>query len=178
VSAQDYADLALQVPGIADASAAVRTNSAVTIFVVGPNNILPSESQRDAVAHYVQERALAGITVSVVNGTLVPVNIGEAGEGGEPVLVNVLPRYRRDTVKLAVEQAIQNVFSPPQTSFGARISISHLYRAIQEVPGVDWSVIQLMARADLPQSGTDDVICREYEIPVIGTIVVTASGGV
>lgn len=175
VSAQDYADLALAVAGVADARAVVRSSSAVTIYVIGPNNILPSEGQRDAVAQYVQERALSGVVVNVVNGSLIPVNIGATTL---PVLLSVLPRYRRDTVKLATQRAIQEVFTPPETTFASRISISHLYRAIQEVPGVDWVVIQLMARSDLPQSGTADVICRENEIPIVGNISVTASGGV
>ncbi|MFF8283350.1 baseplate J/gp47 family protein [Streptomyces albus] len=175
VSAQDYADLALAVAGIADARAVVRSSSAVTIYVIGPQNLAPSEGQRDAVAEYVQERALAGTVVNVVNGTLVPVNIGSSTA---PILLSVLPRYRRDTVTLAVQRAIQEVFTPPETTFNSRISISHLYRAIQEVPGVDWVVVQLMARADLPQSGTADVICRESEIPIVGNITITASGGV
>ncbi|MFJ4739064.1 baseplate J/gp47 family protein [Streptomyces sp. NPDC088775] len=175
VSAQDYADLALAVAGVADARAVVRSSSAVTIYVIGPNNILPSEGQRDVVAQYVQERALSGVVVNVVNGSLIPVNIGSSAS---PVLLSVLPRYRRDMVKLAVQRAIQEVFTPPETTFGSRISISHLYRAVQEVAGVDWVVIQLMARSDLTQSGTADVICRENEIPIAGNIVVTASGGV
>ncbi|MEU1552133.1 baseplate J/gp47 family protein [Streptomyces scabiei] len=175
VSATDYADLALTVAGVADARAVVRSASAVTIFIIGPNNILPSEGQRDAVAQYVQARSLSGVVVNVVNGTLVPVNIGSSTL---PVLVSVQPRYRRDTVKLAVQQAIQKVFTPPETTFGSRISISHLYRAIQEVPGVDWAVIQMMARSDLTQSGMADVVCRENEIPIVGNIVITASGGV
>ncbi|MGW3860289.1 baseplate J/gp47 family protein [Streptomyces sp. NPDC005047] len=175
VSATDYADLALNVAGVADARAVVRSASAVTIFIVGPNNVLPGEGQRDAVAQYVQARSLSGVVVNVVNGTLTPVNIGTSTL---PVLISVEPRYRRDTVKLAVQQAIQQVFTPPETTFGSRISISHLYRAVQEVPGVDWAVIQMMARSDLPQSGTSDVICRDNEIPIVGSIVITASGGV
>ncbi|MEV6309999.1 baseplate J/gp47 family protein [Streptomyces sp. NPDC051840] len=175
VSAQDYADLALAVAGVADARAVVRASSAVTIYVIGPNNMVPSEGQRDAVAQYVQERALSGVVVNVVNGSLIPVNLGTATE---PVLLSVLPRYRRDTVKLAVQRAIQEVFTPPETTFSSRISISHVYRAVQEVPGVAWAVIQVMARSDLPQSGTADVICRDNEIPIVGAINITASGGV
>ncbi|MFE2539059.1 baseplate J/gp47 family protein [Actinacidiphila glaucinigra] len=175
VSAADYADLALTVAGVADARAVARSASAVTIFIVGPANILPSEQQRDAVAQYVQARSLSGVVVNVVNGTLVPVNIGSSTL---PVLIAVQARYRRDTVKLAVQQAIQSVFTPPATSFGSRISISRLYQAIQEVPGVEWAVVQMMARADMPQSNTSDVICRDNEIPIVGNIVITASGGV
>ncbi|MFH9731885.1 baseplate J/gp47 family protein [Streptomyces sp. NPDC017260] len=175
VSESDYADLALAVPGVADARAVVRSASAVAIFIIGPNNVLPSEPQRDAVAQHVQERALSGVVVNVVNGNLIGVNIGS---NSLPVLVEVQPRYRRDTVKLAVQQAIQQVFTPPETTFNTRISLSRLYRAVQEVPGVQWAVIQMMARSDLPQSGTADVICRENEIPVVGNIVITASGGV
>ncbi|MEV7902180.1 baseplate J/gp47 family protein [Streptomyces anulatus] len=175
VSERDYADLALSVAGVADASAVVRSASAVSIFIIGPNAILPSEGQRDAVAQYVQARALTGVVVNVVNGTLVPTHVGSSTL---PVLISVQPRYRRDTVKLSVQQAIQRVFTPPQTGFGSRISISQLYRAIQEVPGVEWAVIQMMARSDLPQSGTADVVCRDNEIPIVGNVVITASGGV
>ncbi|AZM47798.1 hypothetical protein DMB38_20190 [Streptomyces sp. WAC 06738] len=175
VSAQDYADLALTVAGVADARAVVRSASAVTIFIIGPNNILPSEGQRDTVAQYVQARSLSGVVVNVVNGTLVPVNVGSSTL---PVLISVQARYRRDTVKLAVQQAIQQVFTPPETTFGSRISISRIYKAIQDVPGVDWAVIQMMARSDLTQSGTADVVCRDQEIPIVGSIVITASGGV
>lgn len=175
VSQTDYADLALAVAGVADARAVVRSASAVTLFIVGPNNTLPSEQQRDAVAQYVQARSLSGVVVNVVNGTLVAVNVGSSAL---PVLLQVQARYRRDTVKLAVQKAIQGVFTPPQTTFGSRISISRVYQAVQDVPGVDWAVIQMMARSDITQSGTADVICRESEIPVIGSIVITASGGV
>lgn len=175
VSAADYADLALAVAGVADARAVVRSASAVTIFVIGPNNLRPSEEQRDAVARYVQPRSLSGVIVNVVAGTLTPVNVGSSTL---PVLISVQTRYRRDTVKLAVQQAIQKVFTPPETTFGSRISISRLYKAIQDVPGVEWAVIQMMARSDLTQTGTADVICRDQEIPVIGSIVITASGGV
>ncbi|MFE5853218.1 baseplate J/gp47 family protein [Streptomyces sp. NPDC056500] len=175
VSAQDYADLALAVPGVANASAVVRSSSAVTIYIIGPNNLVPSEGQRDAVAQFVQERALSGVIVNVVSGSLVPVNVGDTER---PVRVSVLPQYRRDTVRLAVQRAIQQVFAPPETTLGARISISRIYAAIQDVTGVDWVVIPLMARADLPQSATADVICRRSEIPIVGNTVVTASGGV
>ncbi|MGW3153705.1 baseplate J/gp47 family protein [Streptomyces sp. NPDC001089] len=175
VSSGDYADLALTVAGVADARAVVRSASAVTIFIIGPNNIAPSEGQRDAVAQYVQARSLSGVVVNVVNGTLLPVNVGSTAL---PVLISVQARYRRDTVKLAVQQAIQKVFTPPETTFGSRISISRVYKAIQDVPGVEWAVIQMMARSDLAQSGIADVVCRDQEIPIVGNIVITASGGV
>lgn len=175
VSSGDYADLSLTVPGVADARAVVRSASAVTIFIIGPNNILPSEGQRDSVAQYVQARSLSGVVVNVANGTLVPVNVGSSTL---PVLISVQARYRRDTVKLAVQQAIQRVFTPPETTFGSRISISRIYKAIQDVPGVEWAVIQMMARSDLTQSGTADVVCRDQEIPIVGNVVITASGGV
>ncbi|MEU1816081.1 baseplate J/gp47 family protein [Streptomyces roseifaciens] len=175
VSAQDYADLALTVAGIEDAKAIARSASSVVIYVIGPNNLRPSQAQRDEVAAYVHARALSGVTVTVSTGTLVPVNVGSADL---PTLVNVLPRFRRDTVKLAVEQSIQKVFAPPVTTFGSRISLSQVYRAIQDTPGVDWAIVQLMSRNDLPQDMTADVICRDYEIPVMGNLVVVASGGV
>lgn len=175
VSPQDYSDLALSVLGVSDARAVVRSAQAVSIYIAGPNNVLPSEAQRDAVTAYVQQRALAGVIVNVFNATLVSVNIGSSAA---PVRIQVLPRYRRESVKLAVEKAISEVFAPPVTTLGSRISLSRVYQAIQDVPGVDWAQVGLLARSDLPQTGTDDILFRENEIPVAGNIVVVSSGGV
>lgn len=175
VALSDYADLALNVQGVADARAVGTSNTAVSIYVIGPNNTPLSQYQRDAVAAYVQPLSLAGVTVTLFNGTLVPINLGTSGT---PIQLGVLPRYRRQNVVLAVTQALQDLFAPGIVSFGARVSLSHLYQTIQSTPGVDWANVLVMARADLPQTGTSDILCRDWEIPVCGTISISAVGGV
>lgn len=179
VSAKDYADLALAVPGIGDAKAVAVSASSVTIFVLGPNNNMPTQAQRDAVVRYVSARSLAGVVVTVANGALVRIDFSAAGTPPTlPVLLQVLPRYRRDTVRLAVEKAMQRLFSPSATTFGSRVSLSQVYRRIQSVPGVDWAQIQLMRRSDQTFTSTADIVCRDFEIPVLGFMEIVAAGGV
>jgi uncharacterized phage protein gp47/JayE len=175
VALSDYADLALNVLGVADAKAVGTSNSAVSIYVIGPNNTPLSQYQRDAVAAYVQPLSLAGVTTTVFNGSLIPINLGATNT---PVQIGVLPRYRRQNVVLAVTQALQNLFAPGIVSFGSRVSLSHVYGTIQSTPGVDWANVLVMARADLPQQGNNDVLCRDWEIPVCGSINISAIGGV
>jgi uncharacterized phage protein gp47/JayE len=175
VALGDYADLALNVNGVADAKAVGTSNTAVAIYVIGPNNTPLSQTQRDAIAAYVQPLSLAGVTVTVFNGTLIPINIGSSAF---PVQLGVLPRYRRQNVVLAVTQALQNLFAPGIVSFGSRVSLSHVYETIQSTPGVDWTDVTSMARNDLPSSGTTDILCRDWEIPVCGSINLSAVGGV
>jgi uncharacterized phage protein gp47/JayE len=176
VALSDYADLALNVQGVADAKAVGTSNTAVSIYVIGPNNTALSQYQRDAIAAYVQPLSLAGVTVTVFNGTLVPITIGT---NGAPLQIGVLPRYRRQNVILAVTQAVQALFAPGLVSFGSRVSLSHLYETIQSTPGVDWATVNIMARGDLPLStGLADILCRDWEIPVAGSINVSAIGGV
>ncbi|MFI9271863.1 baseplate J/gp47 family protein [Kitasatospora sp. NPDC052896] len=175
VNLQDYADLALNVQGVADAMAVGVSNAAVSVYVIGPNYTPLSEFQRDQVAAYVQPLSLAGAVVSVFNGTLVPINIGGQTT---PIQLGVLQRYRRQNVVLAVTQNVQNAFAPGIVGFGSRVSLSQIYEIIQSTPGVDWVQINIMARYDLPQSGTADILCRDWEIPVFGNIYIAASGGV
>ncbi|KJK55525.1 hypothetical protein UK12_28075 [Saccharothrix sp. ST-888] len=175
VALADYADLALNVQGVADAKAVGTSNTSVAVYVIGPNNTPLSQYQRDTTAAYIQPLSLAGVTVTVYNGTLVPINIGMSID---PVRIGVLPRYRRQNVILAVTQAIQNQFAPGVVGFGARVSLSHLYETIQSTPGVDWATIDVVSRNDLPATGTADILCRDWEIPVYGNVYLSAVGGV
>lgn len=178
VTEDDYAGLALAVPGIADARAVAVSAASVTIFVVGPNNTLPTQAQRDKVANYVKQFALSGVTVTVANGVLVKVDFAVKGNTATTLILQVLSRYRRETVRLAVEKALQKAFAPSATTFGSRVAISQIYQKIQAVPGVDWSLVQLMRRADVSATGTADVVCKEFEIPVLGVVEISAAGGV
>lgn len=175
VALADYANLALNVAGVADANAVGVSNAAVTIYVSGPANTALPQSTLDAVVAYVTPLALAGTVVTCFNATYVPVNLGTAAN---PCILGVLPRYRRVNVLTAVQTAWQNSMSSPNITFAQRVSLSHMYDAIQEVPGVDYVQIPVMARYDMPQSGTTDILCRAWEIPVFGTLNISASGGV
>ncbi|MFE6745943.1 baseplate J/gp47 family protein [Kitasatospora purpeofusca] len=176
ISLQDYADLALRVPGVADARAVGSSATSVMVYIVGASNSPAPQALCDQVTAVLRPAGASGVTVQVVTGQLVAVNLGAAV--GDPVTVQVQPTYRRDAVLLSVQQAVQQLFTPEATSFGSRVSLSQVYRAIQDTPGVAYVRIPMMARADLPQSGTADAVFRDWEIPVLGQLTVTATGGV
>ncbi|MBD0734072.1 baseplate J/gp47 family protein [Streptomyces sp. CBMA29] len=175
VARRDYADLALAIPGIAKASAVSQSATSVALYVMGPSNNAPSQIQRDQVTAYVRDRAVAGTQVLVYTGTLVPVNFGTASA---PLLIGVNSRHRRAETLLACRQAVQNLLAPDSTDFGKRLPLSAVYGALVAVPGVDYAQITMMARADLAQTGTADIVCRPWEIPVVGTLSANAVGGI
>lgn len=176
VSLQDYADMAVSIPGVADAKAVGRSNTSVLVYIIGANNTPASQALCDQVTAVLQPASVSGVTVQVSSGQLVGVNIGASS--GNPVTVYVLPKYRRDSVALAVQQAVQSLFTPQATTFGTRIALSQVYRVIQDTPGVSYVQIPMMARADLPQTGTADAVFRDWEIPVLGQLTVNPLGGV
>lgn len=176
ISLQDYADLAVSVPGVADAKAVGRSNTSVLVYIIGAANTVASQALCDQVTAALRPASVSGVTVMVSSGQLVAVNIGAAS--GNPVNIYVQPKYRRDAVLLAVQQAVQSLFTPAHTTFGTRIALSQVYQAIQDTPGVSYVQIPMMARADLPQTGTADAVFRDWEIPVLGTLTVNPSGGV
>lgn len=175
VTTADYAAAAAAVPGVSKSNSLAQSVSAITVFILGAGNSIPAQGLIDATIQYVQSRAMAGTTVLVQSGTLVPVNFGSTAS---PVTVGVQPQYRRTDVQLAVTQALQNLLAPDVTTFQQRVTIAQAYAAVHGIPGVLYVQIPVMARADQAQSGTADIVLREWETPVAGNINITAVGGV
>jgi hypothetical protein len=118
---------------------------------------------------------MAGTRVLVQPGTLVGVNFGSTSN---PITLGVQQQYRRTDVQLAVTQALQNLLAPDVTSFQQRVTIAQAYAAVHDIPGVLYVQIPVLARADQVQTGTADIVCREWETPIAGDINITAVGGV
>ncbi|MEU0213601.1 baseplate J/gp47 family protein [Streptomyces sp. NPDC006265] len=174
VTLRDFEDLALAVPGNAKAKAVGAHYSSITIAVVGADNAVPSDDQLTATARYVQDRTLTGVYVDVVPGTLVGVNIGLSAA---PVVLGIYSNFRASEVVLAAQKALQDLLSSQRSTFGQRIPASKIYALLDAIPGVEYVTIPLLARADGQQTGAQDIICRDWEIPVAGQIYITADGG-
>ncbi|WP_143662683.1 baseplate J/gp47 family protein [Streptomyces sp. CB03238] len=174
VTLRDFEDLALAVPGNAKAKATGNHHSSITISIIGADNATPSDDQITATVRYIQDRTLTGVYVHVAPGTLVGVNLGSSAS---PVVLGIYPNFRASEVVLAAQKAIQDLLSSQRSSFGQRIPASRIYALFDAIPGVEYVNIPLLARADGPQNGTQDIICRDWEIPVAGQIFITADGG-
>lgn len=175
VTREDYANLALLVPGVDKSNSLSESASLVTVYMLGAGNSVPTQELFEAATQYIQQRAMTGTTVLTQAGSLVPINFGSTAE---PLTLGVRPQYRRTDTELAVTQAIQKMLDPAITLFAQRVTVADAYAAVHDIPGVLYVHIPMMARGDQAQTGTADVLCREWEVPVPGTITITSVGGV
>lgn len=170
-SLEDYENAAVSVAAVTKASAIAKHFASVTVYISGPAGSVPTQSLIDAVQSFLSDpkRCGPGVTVSVAAASLVPVNV--------TLTLGVLNNYSQSSVKTAVVQAIQNVMAYTNTDFGSRVSVAGIYRAIAEVPGVDYADITNLARADAAQGVVTDVLVRDWEIPTFGTILISSTSG-
>lgn len=175
VTNQDYADLALGVTAVSKAAAVANSCNNVTVFIVGPDGTVATQALRDATKIYLDDRRMAGTTVTVSNATVIPVNVCSTGTPGT---VGVKPTYRRAVVLADVNKALQTYFALINVNFGQRVSLSDIYTTIAQVPGVQYSIVPLMARADAVQTGNNDIQLKAWEIPSAGNIVFNITGGI
>jgi len=176
VTLQDYADLSLAISSVGKAKAISTSFTSVTVYILGTNGTAASIGLKDTVEEYLSERAMAGTTVTVANVGTVPVNIGATG--GDETIIGVDDRYVRSVVQAAVEQALLDFFTVDNTEIGQRISLSDIYRVISSVEGVQYTNVLMLARDDAAQTGTADIECQDWEIPIAGTFEFDASGGI
>lgn len=175
VTLQDYADLALSIPAVAKASAITSGTGAVTVYILAAQRAAPTTALITQTQALIASAAMAGMSVAVQAGTVVPVNLGSVSS---PVQLYIQPTYARAATLGAVTAALQALFAPDAVDFGQLMPLSAVYAAIDAVPGVSTVNIPVYARSDLVQSGTDDAFFRAWEIAAAGTITINATGGV
>lgn len=168
VTVEDWASLALNVPGVAKANSTSSNASSVTLAVAPVGGGAPSTNLTNAVVAYFVKRGLAGATLSVIAPTYVPINV--------TVSLTVNPAYRQDVVKNQVTAAISNLFAFDNQKFAAAIRHATVFRATVDLLGVDVITITAFNRDG---AGDDaDFTLASNEIASVGTITVNATGGV
>jgi len=171
VTTDDYAALALKVAGVAKAKAQALVYTNINLYVA-PNaygNVQPQidTATSNRVMDYLNARKMINATITLLPATYVPINVTTD--------VNVLPRYQQESVRLDVEKAIRTVLAYENSSFGDRVTISEIYKAINAITGVDYVVVSVLS---LTATGLADVQLADNQIPTAGTVVVTATGGI
>jgi len=127
------------------------------------------------VLKYFSDKTLAGTTLTIGTPALIPVDVGANGNG---ITLQVAQNYNQGVVVANVTTALQATLSPPNSQFGELLQVSALYSAVMSVPGVVYTVINIMTREDATQSNTNPIQFRQSEIPVSGNIFINASGGI
>lgn len=175
VSPQDFNDLALTVPGVVAANAVANHSTSVSLYVLGPSNSNPDTALIQNVLQYFQAgRMLAGVSLSVLPPSLIPIDVGSAGN---PVQLQVQSNYSQAVVNQNVINALTAFLTAPNVTFGQQLNASDFYNAVTSVPGVAWAVIPVFTREDTVQTGVTAIQLRPSEIPVPGQTYISASGG-
>lgn len=168
VTLDDYATVALQVPGIAKASAAGTYHTSIIVYVqaIGGNNA--STQLKETVDDYLTKRAMIGADVTISDPTMVPINVN--------VDVQVAATYRRDEVSKAVVDAITALYHFDNTTFGQTLKSSDVFAVATKIPGVELVKIDTHDR-NAGMTNVANIVLTKSEIAQAGSIVVDATGG-
>jgi predicted phage baseplate assembly protein len=175
VSADDFASLALNVPGVLMSTAIGNHSTSVSLYVLGPNYGPPGPDLVDNILDYFESRQLAGVSLSVVAPDVVLVDVGSSGNN---VTLVVADNFAQATVINNVTAALQAFLSPPNVSFGQLLNVSDLYEQVTAVAGVLYCIIPVFTREDTPQTGTASIQFRPTEVPSWGVLYMTTTGGI
>lgn len=171
VTLADYAALARRVTGVGKSSAA-GTSSAVTVYVAPtstPGGTVPA-TYKTNVLNYLSARQMIGTTVTLDDPDYVQVDIAAN--------IQVLATYRQSVVQNDVVKALNAVFSWDEVDFAGRVTLSRVYQAINDTPGVDYTSVTMLGATPGTPGTAADVVMSVSQIPVVGTITVNASGGI
>lgn len=141
VTLNDYADIALQVPGVAKAIAYGTLYTAVHVRVAPVGGSADASYMARlcaAVEDHLRDKVLVGTHVYAE-----PESVDDLWlDTHLRVTVHVQPAYNRTQVRKAVESSIRSLFAFDNLDFGQRISLGQVYRSCMSVAGVEWAEIK------------------------------------
>lgn len=195
VAPQDYAALATKNPTIAKASAQAPYLTSISIYVhpvggfisdpaVLTARVLASATQLTNAngTGYLDTRKMATTSITVLPPQYYNTITSVISTGYVPVditmEVNVLGQFFQSSVQSQVAAAIAALLSFDAVDFGSRLTLSSVYHAAQMVSGVDYVNVQFMCRGEITPQVLGDVQTAAYEIPILGTLTVGATGGI
>ncbi len=142
ITLNDYADLALQVPGVAKSTAYGTLYTAIHVRIAptgGQGDAVTMKRLCDEVEAYLADKILVGSAVSAEPEDIhAPQPIGLWQPVHLRVVVHVQPAYNRTTVRSEVDRVLRDVLAFDSVDFGTRVSIGLIYRTALAVNGVEW----------------------------------------
>lgn len=174
VSLQDYGNLALSIPGVVVASAVANHSTSVSLYILGPNITVPSAQLQSSILSFFENKTLAGVSLSLPTPNLITVDVGSNINN---ITLQVDPAFSQQATVNAVVQALNNLLTPPNTSFGMLLQVSAIYQTIMAVAGVTYVIVPVFTREDITQLGVTAIQFRASEIPIAGNYFITAQGG-
>lgn len=171
VTLDDYANLVVEINEIGKAQAVSTTPNSVVIYVVPRAGGPLTTELRQRVLDYLEPLKPAPVTVSVIGPTYVPTNI--------TIRVEVLPQYQRERVRQSVQKQVADILSLDNVILGDRLRLVDLYALLVPIEGVSTIAVDVLERlGDDPEPGSPDAVFRNHEVPIVGDVAVTATGGI
>jgi uncharacterized phage protein gp47/JayE len=170
VTLEDYASLAYRVVGVAKANADALTPAAITVYVAPTGGGPPTTLLKQRVLAYLEDKKMVNAHISIADPEYVPISIVAD--------IFVADQFTQTAVSNAVRNALGGYLDFDNVEFGQRLTLSDVYRAVMEVPGVQYGSISLLAET-VVGAGTDDIVLLPSQIPtgLGGSIAVNVTGG-
>jgi hypothetical protein len=159
VTADDYRDLVLQVPGVGKAEAVVAGWNEIVLYVAPAGTVTePSDLLKRDVLAYLEPRRMTTTTLKVVGPRPADIYLRAT--------INALPYYYSADVQRAAEAAVADYLSFDAVSFGQAVYLSKIYDLIQSLPQVASLNVTEFSRAPDGTIAPDGVILLEpFELP-------------
>jgi hypothetical protein len=133
VSLKDYAQLAVQINGVAKAIAAASVYTSVTLYVAPNGGGTASASLKTSISNYFLDKMPPNTTLTVLDYTPAYPYLD--------VTINVLPNYTASVVASAVTDALYSLFAFDNVVFNDLVSIGDVHTACRSVDGVSYITI-------------------------------------
>lgn len=169
VTLEDYANLAVTIPGIAKARARQAAFNTVALYVApyGAGSTITT-GKHDEVVEFFDQRKLTNVTLFVQDPTYVDINI--------TVEVEVLPEYHRGQVESDALREVLNLLDFEEVDFAHFLPLSRVYESVSRVEGVSYANVTVLDQG--AGTGQGNVQLDDFEIPVTGNVTIDASGGI
>jgi len=167
VSLKDYADLAIQVPGVEKAVSFGQIYSAVSIKIapVGDRDTLESKPLMDALAGRVSDY----MSDKVMIGSVVYVDPAEISDFYLSMEVHVKPGYGQQVTLQEVRGVLYELASYVEMDIDEELFIGEVYRAAMKIDGVDWvNILHFSLSEPVTEGATSGVV--ENLKPLFGSI--------
>lgn len=151
VTAGDYADLALQVPGVGKSRAVALNWNEVLLYVAPSGQIAdPSETLTRNILSFFERRRLATAGLVVVGPDAVDLYLRAT--------IQAQPFFLERDVKAAVEAAVAQELAFDRVEFGQRLFVSRIYDVIQDLPQVVGLKVDQFSRSLTGELDSDGVV--------------------
>ena len=153
VTLADYADLAMQVPGVSKSVAYGTVYTAVWVKIAPPDGQANTDYMAklcNSVEAYLIDKIMIGSSVRAV-----PLDPAELWQDIYiQITVHVQDAYNRTTVRLQTDSVVRSLLAFNAVDFGYRVSVGAIYRAVLAVQGVSYAEIDWLSTA-APVDDTD-----------------------